>query len=920
MTMIWLLILLPVIMVLPGAESKKVIPVAIFVDDDDHFEVSTVAIASAMRRVNLVQMTNYFLKPYIYEAHRRDILNIEELVSDLMKKGIAAIFGPESPEINEIIQSVSTTLQIPQFQTFWNPKLSSYSGRLPPDESIQIFNLYPSPQTLSKALATLLKINDWSSFTVIYEDDDGLLKLQEALKQRNPKDPAISFRKLGPSDNHRSVLKEIKNTGVLNFILDCKTDHILDILREAREHKLLSEYHSYILTNLDTHTLDWPSFKDIKSNITSFRLINTTSHITGTVVEWNMLLNYSILDTVRSPAIQKELDRFRIRYPYPAIKAEAVRVKSALLYDALNLFLTVFGEQDAKEELELTPVSYEEFNISWHGLHISNAIKEKKFYSGVLLRPLTGPITEFTSWGQRLNCELEVVELTKQKFRTIAVWNSETGDKVHFAICSECRQKQVKEEIQGKNFRVISKLGPPYLMMRPNPEGNLMGNDRFEGYAMDLMKEICKPENLNCSYTFRLVDDGHYGNRDSKTKKWNGLIKEILELKADLAVCDLTITYERRTAVDFTLPFMTLGISILHAKAVKEPPELLSFSHPLSLDVWLYMATSYVVISMIIFLVARLNPNDWENPHPCEPCPRELENIWNMKNCLWLTLGSIMAQGCDILPKGISTRMVTSMWWFFSLIITACYTANLAAFLTMERMGPTIESAEDLAAQNKIKYGCVSGGATEAFFKDTNFSTYHRMWVQMESAEPTVFETGNPEGVKRVLNSKRQYAFLMESSSIEYQTERNCELMQVGNTLDSKGYGIAMPTNARYRKAINEVILRLQEMGFLLKLKNRWWKEKNGGGQCKEDKHSDEEAATELGLDHVGGVFVVLAAGVCIALVIAVCEFLWSVRKVVVVEHLTLKEAFQKELRFALDIWARKKATLCPPSIEKSLR
>lgn len=29
--------------------------------------------------------------------------------------------------------------------------------------------------------------------------------------------------------------------------------------------------------------------------------------------------------------------------------------------------------------------------------------------------------------------------------------------------------------------------------------------------------------------------------------------------KADLAICDLTITYERRTAVDFTMPFMTLG-------------------------------------------------------------------------------------------------------------------------------------------------------------------------------------------------------------------------------------------------------------------------------------------------------------------------------------------------------------------------
>lgn len=61
--------------------------------------------------------------------------------------------------------------------------------------------------------------------------------------------------------------------------------------------------------------------------------------------------------------------------------------------------------------------------------------------------------------------------------------------------------------------------------------------------------------------------------------------------------------------------------------------------------------------------------------------------------------------------------MLSGMWWFFSLILLSSYTANLAAFLTMERMGPTIESAEDLAKQSKIKYGGVSGGSTLEFFK-----------------------------------------------------------------------------------------------------------------------------------------------------------------------------------------------------------
>jgi glutamate receptor, ionotropic, invertebrate len=42
------------------------------------------------------------------------------------------------------------------------------------------------------------------------------------------------------------------------------------------------------------------------------------------------------------------------------------------------------------------------------------------------------------------------------------------------------------------------------------------------------------------------------------------------------------------------------------------------------------------------------------------------------------------------------------VWWFFSLILISSYTANLAAFLTVDRMVAPINSADDLAAQTEI--------------------------------------------------------------------------------------------------------------------------------------------------------------------------------------------------------------------------
>lgn len=61
----------------------------------------------------------------------------------------------------------------------------------------------------------------------------------------------------------------------------------------------------------------------------------------------------------------------------------------------------------------------------------------------------------------------------------------------------------------------------------------------------------------------------------------------------------------------------------------------------------------------------------------------------------------------------------------------------------------------------------------------------------MESARPSVFTKNNQEGVERVKSGG--YAYLMESTSIEYVVEKHCELMQVGGLLDNKGYGIALP-------------------------------------------------------------------------------------------------------------------------------
>ena len=82
-----------------------------------------------------------------------------------------------------------------------------------------------------------------------------------------------------------------------------------------------------------------------------------------------------------------------------------------------------------------------------------------------------------------------------------------------------------------------------------------------------------------------------------------------------------------------------------------------------------------------------------------------------------LSLVLVLLSGGEVPYTTLATRMMMGVWWLFALIVLSSYTANLAAFLTVERMVSPIESAEDLAKQTDIAYGTLDSGSTKEFFR-----------------------------------------------------------------------------------------------------------------------------------------------------------------------------------------------------------
>ncbi|XP_043212610.1 glutamate receptor ionotropic, kainate 2-like [Amphibalanus amphitrite] len=319
--------------------------------------------------------------------------------------------------------------------------------------------------------------------------------------------------------------------------------------------------------------------------------------------------------------------------------------------------------------------------------------------------------------------------------------------------------------------------------------------------------------------------------------------------------------------------------------------------NPLAVEIWLYVMAAYMVVSFTMFVMARFSQYEWNNqPHPCASTITTWWRTSQRQQRFWFITGTLLRQGSGLNPKAASTRIVGSIWWFFTLIIISSYTANLAAFLTVERTSTPIESAADLAKQEDIEYGTLEGGSTMTFFRDSKIETYQKMWKFMESRKPSVFVPNYEEGVQRVL--KGNYAFLMESTLLDYIVQRNCNLTQVGGLLDSKGYGIAMPVGSPWRDKISLAILDLQEKGVIQMLYNKWWKDT--GDVCSRDEKKKDSKASPLGIANIGGVFVVLLCGLSLAIVVAMLEFCWNSRKNAQTDRQSLCSEMANELRFAV--------------------
>lgn len=275
---------------------------------------------------------------------------------------------------------------------------------------------------------------------------------------------------------------------------------------------------------------------------------------------------------------------------------------------------------------------------------------------------------------------------------------------------------------------------------------------------------------------------------------------------------------------------------------------------------------------------------------------------FTLKESFWFALTSFTPQGGGEAPKALSGRTLVAAYWLFVVLMLATFTANLAAFLTVERMQTPVQSLEQLSRQSRIKYTVVKDSDTHDYFRNMKNAedVLYQMWRNLtlssgnDQAQYRVWdypikeqyinilsaiESANPvataaEGFRRV-NERldADFAFIHDSAEIRYEISRNCNFTEVGEVFAEQPYGIAVQQGSHLQDELSYFILELQKERYFESLTAKFW---NNSARSQCPNTDDSEGIT---LESLGGVFIATLVGLALAMITLLGEVIYYRRK-----------------------------------------
>ncbi|XP_058417526.1 glutamate receptor ionotropic, NMDA 2C isoform X1 [Diceros bicornis minor] len=390
-----------------------------------------------------------------------------------------------------------------------------------------------------------------------------------------------------------------------------------------------------------------------------------------------------------------------------------------------------------------------------------------------------------------------------------------------------------------------------------------------KGFCIDILKKLARV--VKFSYDLYLVTNGKHGKRVRGV--WNGMIGEVYYKRADMAIGSLTINEERSEIVDFSVPFVETGISVMVARSngTVSPS---AFLEPYSPSVWVMMfVMCLTVVAVTVFMFEYFSPVSYNQN--LTSGKKSGGPSFTIGKSVWLLWALVFNNSVPIEnPRGTTSKIMVLVWAFFAVIFLASYTANLAAFMIQEQYIDTVSGLSDKKFQRPqdqyppFRFGTVPNGSTERNIR-SNYRDMHTHMVK--------FNQRSVEDALTSLKMGKLDAFIYDAAVLNYMAgkDEGCKLVTIGSgkVFATTGYGIAMQKDSHWKRAIDLALLQFLGDGETQKLETVWL-----SGICQNEKN--EVMSSKLDIDNMAGVFYMLLVAMGLALLVFAWEHLvyWKLR------------------------------------------
>ncbi|XP_066146815.1 glutamate receptor ionotropic, delta-2 [Euwallacea fornicatus] len=236
--------------------------------------------------------------------------------------------------------------------------------------------------------------------------------------------------------------------------------------------------------------------------------------------------------------------------------------------------------------------------------------------------------------------------------------------------------KELREQIKYETF-VVTTLSNGPLSGYFKENGSYVGR----GVAFDVFNIIQKLYGFNY-----IVVPPNSTSFDPDEE--DGLRPLLINGNVDVVVAFLPEKYNDQ--VNYSKPLDIAEWRVL-MKRPKESATGSGLLAPFTATVWSLIIISLLGVGPILWLIIIFR---------ARMCKEDNDVVFSLPACMWFVYGALLKQGSTLNPRTDSSRILFSTWWIFITILTAFYTANLTAFLTLSQFTLPISEPKDISRKN----------------------------------------------------------------------------------------------------------------------------------------------------------------------------------------------------------------------------